>query len=67
MEHSEHSPEKEVHSNTGLPQEARRISTSDQSHCSDQSNTTPKRTRKMTTNKAQSKYEGNNQDQNENQ
>ena len=60
MGHSESSPEREFHSTTGLPQEERKITNK-------QSNTIPKRTRKTTTNKAQSEQkEGNNQDQSRN-
>ena len=47
MGHSENSPEREVHSNTGLPKEDRKISNKP-------SNPTSKRTRKTTTNKVQS-------------
>ena len=55
--HSEGSPEKEVHSNTGLPKNNRKISNK-------QPNPTPTRTRGTTTKKTQSKYkEGNNKDQ----
>ena len=57
MEHSKGSPEREVHSITGLPKENRRISNK-------QPNPTGKRTRGITTNKAQCKQkEGTNQDQ----
>ena len=57
MGHSKGSPEREVHSNTGLPQKDRNISNK-------QPNPMPKRTRGTTTNTAQSKQkEGNNQDQ----
>ena len=55
--HSAGSPERKVHSNTGLPKRDRNISNK-------QPNLTSKRTGGTTTNKAQSKqYEGNNQDQ----
>ena len=47
MEHNEGSPEREVHSNTGLPKEDRKISKK-------QPNPTLKRTRGTTINKAQS-------------
>ena len=54
------SPETEVHSITGLLQEARKI-------LNKQSNSTPKTPSKTTTNKAQTEWkEGNNQDQREN-
>ena len=57
MGHSEGSPEREVHSDTGLPKKDRKISNK-------QPNSIPKRTRGTTTNKAQSEQrEGNNQDQ----
>ena len=56
MGHSEGSPEREVHGNTGLPKKDRKISNK-------QPNPTSIRTRGTTTNKAQSKKEGNNQDQ----
>ena len=57
MGHREGSPEREVHSDTGLPKKDRKISNK-------QPNSIPKRTRGTTTNKAQSKQkEGNNQDQ----
>ena len=57
MGHSEGSPEREVHSNTGLPKRPRNIS-------SKQPNPTPTRTGGTTTKTAQSKQkEGNNQDQ----
>ena len=57
MGHSKGSPEREVHSSTGLPKEERKISNK-------QPNPTSKRTRGTTTNKAQGKQkEGNNQDQ----
>ena len=55
MRHSKGSPEKEVHSNTGLPEKHRNISNK-------QPNTTPTRIGGTTTKTAQSK-EGNNQDQ----
>ena len=48
MGHSEGSPEREVHSNTGLPKKDRNISHK-------QLNPTPTRTGGTTTNKAQSK------------
>ena len=55
--HSKGSPEREVHSNTGLPKKNRNISNK-------QSNPTPTRTRGITTKTTQSKYkERNNQDQ----
>ena len=51
------SPQREVHSNTGLPQKDRNISNK-------QPNPTPTRTRGPTTKATQSKQkEGNNQDQ----
>ena len=54
---SEGSPEREVHSNTGLPKEDRKISNK-------YSNPTSRRTRETATNKALSGWkEGNNQDQ----
>ena len=54
---SKGSPEREVHSNRGLPQKDRNISNK-------QPNPTSTRTRESTGNKAQSKQkEGNNQDQ----
>ena len=57
MGHSEGSPEREVHSNTGLPKQDRNISHK-------QLNPTPTRTGGTTTKTAQSKQkEGNNQDQ----
>ena len=57
MGHSEGSPEREVHSDTGLPKKDRNISNK-------QSNPTPTRTGGTTTNTAQSKQkEGNYQDQ----
>ena len=57
MGHSKGSPEREVHSNTGLPKKDRNISNK-------QPNPTPTETRGITTKTAQSKYkEGNNQDQ----
>ena len=57
MGHSEGSPEREVHSNTGLPKKNRNISNK-------QPNPMPTRTRGTTTKTTQSKYkEGNNQDQ----
>ena len=57
MGHSEGSPEKEDHSKTGLPKEHRKDSNK-------QLKPTSKRTRRTTTNNAQSKYkEGNNEDQ----
>ena len=48
MGHSEGSPEREVHSNTGLPKKDRNISNK-------QLNPTPTRTGATTTNNAQSK------------
>ena len=48
MGHRESSPEREVHSNTGLPKEGRNTSNK-------QSNPISTRTRGTTTNKAQSK------------
>ena len=57
MGHNEGSPEREVHSDTGLPKKDRNISNK-------QPNTTPTRTGGTTTKTAQSKQkEGNNQDQ----
>ena len=57
MGHSKGSPEREVHSNTGLPKKDRNISNK-------QPNPTPTRTGETTTNKAQSKQkEESNQDQ----
>ena len=57
MGHSKGSPEREVHSNTGLRKRDRNISTK-------QPNPTSTRTGGTTANKAQSKQkEGNNQDQ----
>ena len=57
MGRSKGSPEREVHSNTGLPEKHRNISNK-------QPNPTPTRTRETTTKTAQSKQkEGNNQDQ----
>ena len=57
MGHSKGSPEREVHSNTGLPKKNRNISNK-------QLNTTPTRTRGTTTKTDQSKQkEGNNNDQ----
>ena len=57
MGHSKSSPKREVHSNTGLPKEDRKISNK-------QPNPTSKRTRGTTTNKAQSRQkELNNKDQ----
>ena len=57
MGHSKGSPDREVHSNTGLPKNDRNISKK-------QPNPTPTRTGGTTTKTAQSKYkEGNNQDQ----
>ena len=57
MGHRESSPEREVHSNTGLPKESRKISNK-------QPNPTATRSRGTTINKAQNKQkEGNNQDQ----
>ena len=57
MGHSKGSPEREVHSNTGLPKKNRNISNK-------QPNPTPTRTPCTTTKTAQSKYkEGNHQDQ----
>ena len=57
MGHSELSPEREVHSNTGL-------SKKDRKNSNKQPNPTSIRTGGTTTNKAQSKYnKGNNKDQ----
>ena len=56
MGHSKDSPEREVHTNTGLPKEDRKIS-------SKQPNTKSTRTGGTTTNKAQSQNERSNQDQ----
>ena len=57
MGHSKGSPEREVHSDTGLPKKDRNISNK-------QPSPTPPRTRATTTKTAQSKQkEGNNQDQ----
>ena len=57
MRHSKGSPEREVHSDTGLPKKDRNISNK-------QPNPTPTRTGGTTTKTVQSKYkEGNNQDQ----
>ena len=57
MGHSKGSPEREVHSKTGLPKKIRNISNK-------QANPTPTRTGGTTTKTAQSKQkEGNNQDQ----
>ena len=57
MGHSEGSPEREGHSNTGLSKKDRNISNK-------QPNPTPARTRGTTTKTTQNKYkEGNNQDQ----
>ena len=57
MGHSEGSPEREVHSDTGLPKKNRNISKK-------QPNLTPTRIRGTTTKTVQSKQkEGNNQDQ----
>ena len=57
MGHSKGSPEREVHSNTGLPKKNRNISNK-------QPNPTTTRTQEITTKTTQSKYkEGNNQDQ----
>ena len=57
MGHSKGSPEREVHSNTGLPKKNRNISNK-------QPNLTPTGPRGTTTKTTQSKYkEGNNQDQ----
>ena len=57
MRHSKGSPEREVHSNTGLPKKDRNISNK-------QPNTTPTRSQGTTTKTAQNKQkEGNNQDQ----
>ena len=57
MGHSEGSPEREVHSNTGLPKKDRNISNK-------QPNPMPTRTGGTTTKTAQIKQkEGNNQDQ----
>ena len=58
MEQSKGSPEREVHSNTGLSKKNRNISNK-------QPNPTPTRTQGTTIKTAQSKYkEGNNEDQN---
>ena len=58
MRHSKGSPEREVHSNTGLPKKNRNISNK-------QPNPTPTRTRGTTTETTQSNYkEGNSQVQN---
>ena len=58
MGHSKGSPEREVYSDTGLPKKDRNISNKPP-------NSTSVRTRRTTTNRAQSeKKEGNNQDQN---
>ena len=58
MGHSEGSPERKVHSNTGLPKRDRNISNK-------QPKSTSTRTGGTTTNKVQSKQkEGNNKDQN---
>ena len=57
MGHSKGSPEREVHSNTGLPKKDRNISNKQPNHM-------PRRTPGRTTKTAQSKQkEGNNQDQ----
>ena len=57
MGHSKNSPERELHTNTGLPKKDRNIS-------NEQPNPTSTRTGGRTTNKAQSEQkEGNNQDQ----
>ena len=57
MGHSKGSPEREVHSDTGLPKKDRNISNK-------QSNPTPTRTGGTTTKTTQSKFkEGNNQNQ----
>ena len=57
MGHSEGSPEREVHSDTGLPKKNRNISNK-------QPNRTPTRTQVTTTKTTQSKYkEGKKQDQ----
>ena len=57
MGHNEGSPEREVHSDTGLPKMNRNISNK-------QPNPTSTRTQGITTKTTQSKYkEGNNQDQ----
>ena len=57
MEHSEGSPEREIHSNTILPKKYRNISNK-------QLTPTSTRNGRTTTNKAQSKWkEGNNQDE----
>ena len=57
MGHSKGSPEREVHSNTGLPKKNRNISNK-------QPNSMPRKTRGTITKTNQSKYkEGNNQDQ----
>ena len=58
MGHSKGSPEREVHSNTGLPKKDRKISNIKQPY------PTSKTTRGTTTNKGQiEQKEGNNQDQ----
>ena len=57
MGHNKVSPQRKVHSNTGLPKKNRHISNK-------QPNPTPTRTGGTTTRTTQSKYkEGNNQDQ----
>ena len=57
MGHSKGSPERKVHSNTGLPSKDRNVSNK-------QPNPTPTRTGRTTTKTAQSKQkEGNKQDQ----
>ena len=57
MGYSKGSPEREVHSDTGLPKKNRNISNK-------QPNPTPIRTQRTTTKTTQSKFkEGNNQDQ----
>ena len=57
MGHSEGSPEREVHSDTGLPEKNRNSSNKKPNH-------TPTRTQGTTTNTTQSELkEGNNQDQ----
>ena len=57
MRNSKGSPEREVHSNAGLPKKDGNISNK-------QPTPTPTRTRRTTTKTTQSKYkEGNNQDQ----
>ena len=57
MGHSESSPKRKIHSNTGLPQETRKSTDKQLNH-------TLKRTRKRTANKAQSEQkDGNNKEQ----